>query len=255
MKTLTISNFKGGVGKTTTAVNLAHEFASMGKRVLLIDLDPQASATDFFGLYDRAQMEKRTSIELLYQGASVADLAYETDVAGVFVIPAIVDLIDQNEALLHEQAIRFALDDAEADFDIAIIDCSPFMKRLAFCAHVAASPNGMVIIPVKLDSTVMRGTALTINMLNAVASALRIPVPEWKILRTCVPGRMTKNELTGAAVLDAHFPDNQFTSSIHASSKVGEGSWLWKPVVEFEPNSRPALDYGSLFAEVSHALD
>lgn len=82
MRTIAISNYKGGVGKTTTAVNLASIYASQGKRVLLIDLDPQASATDFFGLYERAAAEDRTSIELLYGGRPVSELAYETDTEG-----------------------------------------------------------------------------------------------------------------------------------------------------------------------------
>ena len=76
MKTIAISNYKGGVGKTTTAVNLASVFASKGRRVLLVDLDPQASATDYFGLYGQAEEEGRSAIELLYGHAPVADLAH-----------------------------------------------------------------------------------------------------------------------------------------------------------------------------------
>ncbi|MGO5413935.1 ParA family protein [Slackia isoflavoniconvertens] len=252
MRTLAISNYKGGVGKTTTAVNLATIYARQGQRVLLIDLDPQASATDFFGLYERAEQEHRTSVELLYGGAAVADVAYETGVEGLSVVPSVIDLIDQNELLLREQRLKFVLDDAAGDFDTCIIDCSPVMKRLAFNAYLAASGDGLIVIPVKLDGSVMRGTALTVSATRAIADALRMPTPRYRILRTCVPGRETKSEATGAEVLDAFFPDDQFQTVIHASTKVCEGSWQWKPVVAFEPKSRPAQDYLALAEEIDH---
>ena len=204
MRTIAISNYKGGVGKTTTAVNLAAIFAARGLRTLLVDLDPQASATDFFGLYDRAASERRTSVELLYGGAPVEEVAYAAG-EGLDVV-------------------------ASGSYDVCLIDCSPVMRRLAFNAYLAAAEGGMVVIPVKLDSTVMRGTALTVEATRSIADALRMPTPRWKILRTCVPGRMTNAEATGAAVLDGFFPDEQFETVIHASSKVCEGSWQWKPV-------------------------
>lgn len=254
MRTLAVSNYKGGVDKTTTAVNLAAIYAARGLRVLLIDLDPQASATDYFGLYDRAAKDGKTSIQLLYENAAVADVAYETGIENLSVIPSIIDLTDQNELMLREQRLRFALDDCAGDYDAAIIDCSPTMKRLAFNAYLAAAESGMVVIPVKLDSTVMRGTALTVEATRSIADALRMPTPRWKILRTCVPGHMTNAEATGAAVLDGFFPGEQFETVIHASSKVCEGSWQWKPVAAFEPGSRPARDYEALADEVSREL-
>ena len=254
MRTLAVSNYKGGVGKTTTAVNLAAIYAARGLGVLLIDLDSQASATDYFGLYDRASAAGKTSVQLLYEGAAVNDVVFGTDIPNLSVVPSIIELTDQNELMLREQRLRFALDDCSDAYDIAIIDCSPTMKRLAFNAYLAAADSGMVLIPVKLDSTVMRGTALTVNAIAAIADALRMPVPDFKILRTCVPGRTTNAERTGEAVLDKFFPGQQLDTVIHASSKVCEGSWQWKPVSIFEPGSRPARDYEALADEVWEAL-
>lgn len=105
MRTLAVSNYKGGVGKTTTAVNLAAIYAARGLRVLLIDLDPQASATDYFGLYDRAAKDGKTSIRLLYENAAVADIAYGTDIENLSVTPSIIDLADQNELMLLIKAV------------------------------------------------------------------------------------------------------------------------------------------------------
>lgn len=252
MRTIAITNYKGGVGKTTTAVNLASTYARQGLRTLLVDLDPLASATDYFGLYERAANERRSSIELLYEEADAREIAFTTQTENLSVIPTTIDLADQNELLLREQRLRFALGDCADDFDVALIDCSPALKRIAFNAYLAASDGGVILIPVKLDATVMRGIAITVNAVRSVSDALRMPTPDYRILRTCVPGRMTRNEAIGAAVLDQHFPDRQFKTVIHASSKVGEGSWQWQPVVEFDAGSRPARDYAELAEEVLH---
>lgn len=113
------------------------------------------------------------------------------------------------------------------------------MRRLAFNTYLAATEGGEVVIPVRLDSTVMRGTALTVEATRSIADALRMPTPRWRIPRTCVPGRMANNaKATGAAVLDGFFPNEQFETVIHASSKVCEGSWQWKPMGR--PSSRGA---------------
>ncbi|MEA5020501.1 MAG: ParA family protein [Gordonibacter sp.] len=250
MRVLTVSNFKGGVAKTTTATNLAVLCAQKGLRTLIIDLDPQASTSDYYDLYDEARDTCRSAIELLYDEAPVSECAHLTRIENLSAIPTTLNLIDQNELMLREQRLRFALDDAEGEYDVAIIDCAPSAKQLALCAYVATSGRGTIIVPVKLDSTVMRGTTSAVQAIEGIATKLRIPAPDWKILRTCVPGRMTRAEQTGAAVLDRFFSDHQFDTIIHQSAKVAEGSWEWKPIVEFDPECRPAQDYRALFEEL-----
>ena len=169
-------------------------------------------------------------------------------------------------AIRKEEAMRMAKlagieiveRDSEDNFDAVLAEgdvmydseyVRAFLSEMANVAFSAAG-DGMVIVPVKFDSTVMRGTALTVTAINSISDALRVPTPAWRILRTCVPGLMTNAEATGADVLDEYFPDNQFETVIHASSKVCEGSWHWQPVATFKPNSRPAKDYESLAEEV-----
>ena len=138
MRVITVSNFKGGVGKTTTAVNLAALCARRGLRTLLVDLDPQASATDYFGLYAEAESGANV-IGLLYEGMSVEEMAYDTATENLKVVPASLALIDQNELLLAEQSLKFALDDAAGDYDVVVIDTAPSAKQLVLCAYVATS--------------------------------------------------------------------------------------------------------------------
>ena len=181
---------------------------------------------------------------------SVEEMAYDTATENLKVVPASLALIDQNELLLAEQSLKFALDDAAGDYDVVVIDTAPSAKQLVLCAYVATSGHGNVIVPVKLDSTVMRGTASVVDSLRLVAGRMRIPVPEWRILRTCVPGRMTNAETVGTAILDRFFPGKQFATVIHESAKVKEGSWEWKPIVEFMPGNRAAVDYENLGREL-----
>ena len=139
MRTIDISNYKGDVGKTTTAVNLAPTFAARGLRTPLVDLDPQASATDSFGLYDRAASEQRTSVELLYGGAPVEEVAYAAG-EDLDVVASTIDLVDQNEMFLREQRLKFALD----ALGVHVADNSAKARRDDWVFSLAEEPSKKV---------------------------------------------------------------------------------------------------------------
>ena len=168
MRTIAVSNYKGGVGKTTTAVNLATIYAGRGLRTLLVDLDPA-------GVGDRLLRALRAhgTGGPRSRGASLRKRARRAlgfrdgDGEPAAVVPSTIDARRPERAASARAAPALRAETtARRTYDVCIVDCSPTMKRLAFNAYLAAAGEGMVIVPVKLDSTVMRGTALTVSAIE-----------------------------------------------------------------------------------------
>lgn len=249
MNTYAIVNFKGGVGKTVTAVNMAAILATeYGRRVLLVDADPQGNATQSLlppGEY--------SSLLSLLQGDEpyYETLATPTSIRGVDMIPADDALreldVDLLQGLrLNLQALRDLRDAVDEDevYDCMIIDCPPALSPA--CAAAIAASTG-VIIPIKLDAYSVRG----MSELTAQIERLRAVYPDVRVAGV-LPTMWYRSDVVeqGEALLRANSPVRVFDSRIRRSPKVDESTWTGEPVVSWSPRSAAAQDYRAFVAEL-----
>ncbi|MCD8317231.1 MAG: ParA family protein [Eggerthellaceae bacterium] len=249
MYTITVSNYKSRTGKSTTAFNLALVYAVEGYRVLLIDLDPQASVTEFFGLYEQASRTFRSTIALLYGDAEVEDVAMKTTVDNLSVIPSVIELLREEQYFWRENRLKYALEDADADYDICIIDCNPSLRNLAYSAYLATSPNGLVIVPAKCDKNVLRGTILTINDILSLNESFRAEIPDIRILKTFA--RDSWQNIMADKMLDDCFGDKQFETVIHRFEN-DDPECLHPPLTLEDFRQNAIFDYVYLAREIEN---
>ena len=227
MRTIAIVNLKGGVGKTVTAVNVAAILATeYGQRVLLIDADPQANATQSLlppGEYDT--LARLLAMPDAYYGA----LLYHSSIRGLDIVPADDDLRD-------------AMEEGDA-YDCIVIDCPPALSP-ACAAAIAASTD--VVIPIKVDAYSVRG----MNELTAQIDRLRSIYPDVHVAG-CLPTMWYRSDTVeqGERLLREQAPVHVFASHIRRSPKVDESTWTGEPVVSWSPRSAAAQDYRAFVAE------
>jgi chromosome partitioning protein len=245
---LAVVNQKGGVGKSTTSVNLSATLAEAGKRVLLIDLDPQGNATSGFGL-DKNQREECV-YDALLGDVPLAQLVEPVGIEGVFVVPSTIQLagaeIELVSAFSRETKLKQVLSPIADDFDYVIIDCPPSLGLLTINALTAATG---VLIPVQCEYYALEGLTKLLQTVRLVKTQLNPQLEVFGVVMTMFDGRTKLSQQVVHEVQD-FFGEQVFETLIPRSVRLSEAPSFGQPVTLFDPAGRGAQAYRDLAKEV-----
>ncbi len=247
---LAIANQKGGVGKTTTAINLATALAAVGRRVLVFDSDPQGNASTCFGI-DRRQV-RRSSYDVLINGMSIKDTIVETAVPRLFVVPSAIDLsaaeLEMVDLDRREYRLRDAFADAQTDdgFDYILIDCPPALGLLTLNAMVAADG---VLVPLQCEYLALEGLSQLVNTVERVRARFNERLFIQGIVLTMFD---TRNNLSALVAEDvrSYFGETVYKTVIPRNVRVSEAPSHGKPVLLYDLNCPGSQAYIHLAGEV-----
>jgi chromosome partitioning protein len=245
---ITVANQKGGVAKTTTAINISASLGHLGKRVLLIDLDPQGNATMGSGV-NKHQLQS-SSCEVLLGEVELGQAIQRLEEAGYHLLPANADLTAAEVALMEmpqrEQRLRQAVESVRKDYDYIFIDCPPSLNMLTLNALVAADG---VLIPLQTEYYALEGLSALVDTIKKVKATANPRLRVSGILRTMHdPRNNLANDVS--AQLVHHFGDKVFQSLIPRNIRVAEAPSHGLPVLLYDKNSRGAIAYLDLAREL-----
>jgi chromosome partitioning protein len=246
---IALCNQKGGVGKTTSAINLGAALAEVGRRVLLVDFDPQGALSVGLGVQPH-QLDRTTYNLLMERGVTIDETLMKTSVAGVDLLPSNIDLsaaeIQLVTEVAREQALARALAPVREEYDFILIDCQPSLGLLTINALTAA--HG-VIIPLECEFFSLRGVALLIDTIDKVQQRLNPDLVLDGILATMYDGRTLHGREVFARVVEA-FGDKVYDTVISRTVRFPETTVAGEPITSWASSSSGAKAYRDLAREV-----
>jgi chromosome partitioning protein len=248
-RVMAIANQKGGVGKTTTAVNLGACLAELGYRTLVVDLDPQGNASTGLGINVRAL--EASMYDVLLDDTPLEDCLEASSVRNLFVAPASLDLagaeIELVPAFSRELRLRHAIDSVKEDFDYVLIDCPPSLGLLTINAFAAATE---VLVPIQCEYYALEGLGQLVRNVDLVKRNLNDALEISTIVLVMYDAR-TKLADQVADEVREHFGDKVCRQIVPRTVRLSEAPSFGQPIITFDPSSRGAIAYRQLAKEVS----